>query len=714
VQGQRRLHAVPGRVAPAPGLISHDGGMPRLARLLAVLPVLALSLLVTGTAAAEAPLAVTGQVTDAAGVLGSGAGDVQDAIDRLRTDGDVQLFVVLVASFDGRTGSGWAAATAELSGLGGNDLLFAVAVEDRAYGYDVGQTVPPSDDAIAAVVSSHVEPELAAGDWSGAVVALADGLVDDSTTGSGTDPDSGSGGGGTALGVIAGIGVVGGGGYLLLRNRRRKRAATAQATAAARAAGPFPDESTEQLTYRASAALLELDEAARTSSLDLDFARAQYGEEPVAGFAQALAESQAELARAFTLRQQLDDEMAEDEAATRRMLAEVLRLTTAADERLDAQAEAFDRLRDLERTAPQVLDALGPQVAALQARLPQEEQRLTALRRRYADSALAPVADNVEQARARLAVAEQEVGEARADLQAGNAGRSVAALRAAEDAVAQSGTLLDGIGRLGSDLDAAAGRIAAVRAETETDLAEARALLTGPAAGGAGSGLGPLVARAEAALAAADAGGQAAAGQRTDPLAALRRLEEADAALDQALAGARDAAARARRAAGALEQTVLTARSTIAAAADFIGTRRGAVGPEARTRLAEAQRHLDAAVAGGPADPVRALGEAQQAAALAQHALDLAQADVSRWSTGGSLGPRYGGGGRTGVDLGSLVLGGILFGGGGQRGDGFGGGGSRGGSRGGGGSFGGGGSRRSSGSFGGSGSRGRRGGGGRF
>jgi hypothetical protein len=203
-------------------------------------------------------------------------------------------------------------------------------------------------------------------------------------------------------------------------------------------------------------------------------------------------------------------------------------------------------------------------------------------------------------------------------------------------------------------------------------------------------------------------------------MAALRQLEEADIALEQALAVARDAEQRARRAAASLDQALLTARSGIAAAGDFISTRRGAVGPEARTRLAEAQRHLDLALAQGRTDPVGALREAQQADALAQQALQRAQADVSGWGGGGygsggfgggGYGPGGFGGGRGGVDLGSLVLGGILFGGGGAGGYGGGsGGGSRGGSFGGGGGGSRGGGRRP-GSFGGSRSRGRSGGG---
>jgi tetratricopeptide (TPR) repeat protein len=383
------------------------------------------------------------------------------------------------------------------------------------------------------------------------------------------------------------------------------------------------------------------------------------------------------------------------------MLGEIIRLTEAADARLNAQAEAFTRLRDLENTAPQVLEALAPRIAALRQRLPQEEQRLAELRRRFADPAVAPVRDNVTEAQARLAAAEQEVNEALDALGAGRPGEAVGDIRAAEDAVAQTTTLLDAVGRLATDLDAAAGRVAAVRAETEKDIAEARSLV----AAGNRSGLGPQIARAEAALTSADA---ALSGPQPDPLGALRQLEEADIALEQALSVARDAQTQVRRAAAGLDQAVLTARSTIAAAADFISTRRGAVGPEARTRLAEAQRHLDVAVDMGRDDPMTALREAHQATTLAQSALDRAQDDVSTWSGGygggpGGFGGGYGGGYRRGgVDLGSLVLGGILLGGGRGGGRGFGGGF-------GGGGFGGGGGRSGGGGFGGGGT-----GGGRF
>ncbi|MGY1746087.1 TPM domain-containing protein [Blastococcus sp. SYSU D00695] len=671
-----------------------------LRRFSAVLAVTGAVVLTGPAALAEPPVDVVGQVDDRAGVLSdSGEADVQEAVDRLETDEGVELRVVFVDTWDGLTRQQWADQTAARSGLDDTDVLFAVAVDEREFGYALGDSVDVTVDEVEDFAASDVKPEFRDGDWAAGAVAFADGL---------RDAVGGGGGGGLgALAVVGSLAVLGGGAYLVLRSRRR--GAAAPPVKRLERHDPHAGVPTEQLQAQASTALLELDEAVKTSQLDLDFARLQYGEDAVTGFAEALAQSRQELTRAFTLRQQLDDEIPEDEPTTRAMLAEMLQLTAAADARLDAQAEAFDQLRDLEKNAPQALEALAPRITALHGRLPADAQRMAELQRRYSPAALAPVADNLEQARARLAAAEKEVAEARTALDSGATGAAVGDLRAAEDAAVQTGQLLDAIGRLAADLEAAVQRIPAVRADTEQDLAEARALV----ASGDRSGLQPQIARAEAALAAADEAG----GALPDPFTALRRLEEADVALEQALGVARDAQTRARRAAASLDQALLNARSTIAAAGDFIATRRGAVGPEARTRLAEAERHLDAAARLGRTDPVGALQEAQQADAMADQALQRAQADVSSWNSGygggfgggGYGGPGYGGGfggggfagpgyGR-GPDIGSLVLGGILFGGGGgggyRRGGSFGGSGRRSG----GGSGGGGGRRTGGGSF---------------
>lgn len=616
-------------------------------------------------AAAEPPFRVGDEVTDRAGVLGSDAGRVREATRRLRADEGTQLFVVFVASFDGADGQRWADDAARLSQLGDGDVLFAVAVDDRAYGYSLPEDVAGLGDR----VNRDVEPLLASGDWAGAAVAFADSL-------------GGGAGSGFPVGallcvvaVVVGLVLV----VVVAVRRRRRTAAPAVAT------GP-PPVPTAELSRRAASALVAVDDAVQTSDQELAFAQAQFGDEAATGFRAALDQARGELQQAFTLRQRLDDAQPEDEPTRRAMLTRIIQLCEAADQRLDAQAEEFDRLRALERTAPEVLAALTPRLAALTARLPQEDERLAALRGRFAATALATMTDSLAQARHTLEAAGTELAQARQAVDAGRPERSVVSIRSAEDAAGQVEKLFESNARTAADLEQAGPRVSAARAELTQDLDEATALLPT----GHPDDLRAAVARATAALTTAEA-----AMNGRDPLAALRVLDEARAGLDRALDAVREARAKRERAAALLDRAILAATSAISAADDFIATRRGAVGAEARTRLAEARRQLDAAVAASSTDPETALRYAQYADTLAQQALQLARNDVDGWSS-----PMSGRGGG-GIDLGSLVLGGILVGGG------------RGGFHGGGG-FGGGGGGWSPGSFGGSGTRGRHGGGGRF
>ncbi|MHA6620598.1 TPM domain-containing protein [Pseudonocardia sp. DLS-67] len=631
-------------------------------RLFVLVGVLAMLVLSAGGAAADPPMRLDDRVTDRAGVLApDDVAAIQEAIEQLRAENNVDLFVVFVESFDGADGEEWAHESARLSQLGDEDALLAVAVVDRAYGLSVAAGFPVDESRLDQIRTEDVEPRLSAEAWAGAAVALADGLR------------SGGGGGfGIGLAVVGGVAVVGAGAYAL--HRRRRRAADA-APAPDLPPDEFSDVSTADLAYRASAALIEVDDAVRTSEQELAAARTHFGEDAVSGFAAALEQSRADMLQAFTLRQRLDDGEPEDERTARSLHAEIVRIATAADDRLDEQVEAFDALRGLEARAPGYVADLRTRLDGVRARLPQVEAAWTALRSRYAATALEPVDGDLDQARELLTAADAELAEAQEGL-GGDPAAAVVSGRAAEDAITQAEALLDGIGRRESELAAAAEQVPAARAEVELDLAEARAL--------PGAEIAPVVARAAAALTAAD---EAAGGTLPDPIAALRLLGEAGTALDQGIADAREAAERERKAVAALAQAVITARSGVAAAEDFVGTRRGAVGAQARTRLAEAHRHLEQA--GGP-DPVAALREAQHADALAQDALRLARRDVSQWSRPGMTSS-------AGADLAGMILGGILSGAaGGYRGH-----------RGGGGGF-------SPGSFGGSASRARRGGGGRF
>ena len=63
--------------------------------------------------------------------LGGRATEVRAALDTLRREDNVQLWVVYVDSFEGINAQDWADQTARLSDLGLNDMLLAVAIGDR-------------------------------------------------------------------------------------------------------------------------------------------------------------------------------------------------------------------------------------------------------------------------------------------------------------------------------------------------------------------------------------------------------------------------------------------------------------------------------------------------------------------------------------------------------------------------------------------------------
>ncbi|MFE2976239.1 TPM domain-containing protein [Streptomyces sp. NPDC059258] len=668
-----------------------------------------------------------GQITDRVGALGDRTGQVEDALDRLYDEQRVQLFVVYVRDFSGRSGQTWSDETADRNGLGQDDVLLSVATHDRQYAYSVDADSRLTDARLRDVAGTAIEPALRENDWAGAAIGAADGyasvLAGRPVTAPAITPgpaDPGTGGSDATgardfilpVAVVAGVGAVG-----VYAYARRKRRTTTRTTPAAtgwgRTAGaggaPEPPTPLPELDAQAKEVLVDTDDAVRTSEEELGFATAQFGEEAAKPFTAAVARAKDELTQSFRLRQQLDDAFPEDDATRRRMLEEILRRCATANEGLDTVSEDFDRLRALERTAPQALATVDATHRDLAGRVEAAESGVAGLRERYGEGAAAPVAADVEQVKDRLVFAGSAVEEARTAVEGGENSRAAVYIRAAEGAVGQAATLLDSVDRRAAELGEAAGKLPAALTETETDLADAGGLLEGTAEGASTADLRGRIARAEAVL--ADVRGAMAAGPY-DPIDALRRVEEADAALDEALAGARDQERGEAKARSLLDQAMLTARSAIGAAADYITTNRGAVGSQARTRLAEAQRRWERARELSATDAQGALAEAQQADALAGQAMALAEQDVRGFrSPQGPGGPGGlgggGGGGMGGAVLGGIILGG-LFGGGG-RGGGYGGGfgGGIGGGRSGG--FGGG-----PGSFGGGGTRGRRGGGGRF
>ncbi|MFD0042375.1 TPM domain-containing protein [Streptomyces anulatus] len=695
-----------------------------LTGLLAVLSAVCWLVLPAATARADDPVELSrdGQITDRVGALGDRTGQVEDALDRLYDDERIQLFVVYVRDFSGRSGQTWSDETANRNGLGQDDVLLSVATHDRQYAYSVDAGSPLTDEQLRDVAGTAIEPALRENDWAGAAIGAADGygsalagrpVTAPAITPGPADPGTGDSDSTGArdfilpAALVVGVGAVGAYAYA-----RRKRRTTTRTTPAAtgwgRGAGaggaPEPPTPLPELDGQVKEVLVDTDDAVRTSEEELGFATAQFGEEAAKPFTEAVARAKDELTRSFRLRQQLDDAFPEDDATRRRMLEEILRRCATANEGLDTVSEDFDRLRALERTAPEALATVDATHRDLAGRVAAAESGVAGLRERYGEGAAAPVAADVEQAKDRLVFAASAVGQARTAVEGGENSRAAVYIRGAEGAVGQAGTLLDSVDRRAAELGEAARKLPAALTETETDLADAGGLLEGTPEGASTADLRGRIARAEAVL--GDVRGATAAGPY-DPIDALRRVEEADAALDEALAGARDQERGEAKARTLLDQAMLTARSAIGAAADYVTTHRGAVGSQARTRLAEAQRRWERARELSATDAQGALAEVREADALARQAMSLAEQDVRGFGSmrgPGPMGGGGGGGGMGGAVLGGIILGG-LFGGGGRgggMGGGFGGGGRSGG-------FGGG-----PGSFGGGGTRGRRGGGGRF
>ncbi len=621
-------------------------------------------------AAATPPVSLgSSRVLDDAGVLSSSEErEIVARSEALSESSRLDLWVVYVDRFtDPSDPSEWGTETARLNGLGLNQYVLVVSTEGRTF-YLAGQSGGPvSDEQLARIEQDRIGPALGNDGWVAGAIAAADGLA-----------AAHGGGGGVNLGVVlfvlllaAVLGVLV---WLFVRARRRA------------AGGSAPAVPIEELARRAASALVQTDDAVKTSEQELGFARAQFGDEAAAEFEAAIAQAKADLDDAFSLQQKLDDDIPDTDDEMRAWTTRIIELCTHANAELDAKAEAFDELRKLEQNAPEALTRVQELRTEIAARVPDTTATLTALRQEYAADALATIADNPEQVTQRLAFADEQVARAEAAIGAGKGGEAAVSIRAAEEAIGQARALEDAVVRMQDDLRAAESQAAALLAEIDGDLAAAAAL---PDVDGRVTG---VVTATRQQTAAAQ---PLLTGAERDPLGALELLERANAQIDALLAGIRDEQERQRRAAQQLEQLLTHAQAQVSAAEDFITSRRGAVGATARTRLAEAGASIVHARQLAATDPATALSAAQRANELAAQAIRQAQNDVGAFGSGSG----NGGGNVMGAVLGGILLNSMLGGGGGRRGAGPA---MRSGGRGGG---------FSSGSFGGGATRTRRGGG---
>jgi len=618
---------------------------------------LIIALLVAPSAAAQPPFRLSTYVTDDAGVLnGAGRAAIQSATGKLYADRHVQLWVVFVDDFSGQPAVSWAQNTRSASDLGDFDALLAVATVDRSYAFLVPNRVRTiSSSQVDDLRRNQIEPALRRGDWSGAVVAAANGL-DRGQPATSSAPLL------IGLGVILVAVLVL---YVVVRFRRRRRRAAE--LAAARKVDATDTDALAALSLGALNDLsrwkvVDVDNAVRTSANELALTVEEFGEQRTQPFTRAVDNAKAALAQAFTVRQKLDDAIPETRAQRRELLTQVIVSAARADRELESQREAFEKMRNLVVNAPARLDGLTQQMVELTARIKPAEQRMTELRGEFDPAALTSVATNVTTAKDRLVFADQNLSRAR-DLAAkpvsGEQSPLVDAVQAAESALGQAQSLLDAVDSAANDIHHAVATLPSLIEDIQSGIGHADTQLQ--------SALKTKTAHTRELASARDAASRALDAARAngsaDPLGAFTQLTKADVDLNRLLATVAEEQATAERLNRAFEQALFTAQSRIHAVSDYIDTRRGSIGPEARTRLAEASRQLQAAHDKREVDISEAITRANTAATLADQAQSLADDDVR--SAQLAYTGRYGGGGNNmGAMMGGIIIGDMLGGGG--------------------------------------------------
>ena len=630
-----------------------------------------------GIAVATDPGHLAGNITDESNVLDASQEQaLEEQIAKLRDDSGVELFIAYVPDFTNPSDDvAWVEQTRDANNMSDSQYLIGIATDGGMF----AMAGPPSDGKISfsqqTDVTDAMLPALRNADWNGAVLAavaetrdlLIDGPARAAQAGMVTF---------IVIAIIAALVIV----FFVIRAIRKRRAAEAAKEA-----------KIQTLARDAGSALVAADDAVKSSRQELDFARAQFGDEITAEYQGVLDAAEQQLNEAFALKQKLDDENPDSDAERESWNAKIIELCTAATTALEAKKGQFDELRKLEENAPAALENVKRLRAAAGAEIDRADQILAQLAGVYVANVLSTVKDNPAQARSRMTFTDQRIAEAADAIAAGKTGPAALSIRAAEGAVQQATQLEDAVEALAKNLTDGEAKAAALVTELQNDLATAAQL---PDSTGDVS-----VAMGQTKQSIAHAQSLMSAAQR-DPLGALALLEAANTQIDGVVSQVRDREAKVQRARAMLDSMLTRARTQVSRAHDYELNRRGGIGDSARTRLAEARASLSRAEALRDSDPEGALREAQRAEQLASQAIQLAQSDVDRWYGGGG---GYGGGDDD--SLGAL-LGGILIGNsmGGRRGGGggFGGGGGIFGG-GGGGIFGGGSSGSSGGFFGGGG-----------
>ncbi|MGB3413215.1 MAG: TPM domain-containing protein, partial [Microbacteriaceae bacterium] len=551
-------------------------------------------------------------------------------------------------------GPEWADATAIANGLGQFGVLLVVAVDDRDYAISVDQLFPIDASAMSNIEQKYLLPSLSKSDWYQASAQFAEGMAQDfgltlqSVTGNTVNPttapttppiDKPSDSGLSAWWLLVpAVPIVA---TVVVVSRRKKKNGAADA----------PEKlSLKELGHRVSSALIGLDDAIKLSEQELGFAVAQFGKDATAEFRKALDEASENTKQAFKLKQLLDDHVKDTEAETRQWSTEILRLCDVANTALEAHEKAFEELRKLEENAPELVGSLQSELQSLQAEEAQIAATLQQLNTQYDAEALQAINQNPAQAKALLTFSSEQLALASSRLAEGKTSEVALALRATQQSLDQVIELNRAVNETGPALQQAQTQLDALRANVQQDLVNARSL-NATALVGIGQDLAQIQQESESTL--AQLSGR-------NPAADLARLDAVNTRLDQVMANTMSLVERRQRVVSTLAQALPAAERSITEARHYVTTRRGGIGVDARTRLADAEQKFTQAVSVQQSDPEQSLNLANQSISSAQLATRLATQDVQQTYGGNSGGPDLGG-------ILGFLLGSYMSGGGGNR-----------------------------------------------
>lgn len=614
-----------------------------------------------------------GGLSDTGNILGGDASRVQQALEDVYDETGSQVFVALTQNPNtrGLYFDEWVEAVFREQSIGSNDLLLIIDTEAREFSWTVEESYKLSDNQLENIMNTRLIPELREDKWAEGIIQAAEGIKEGFS-----NPGASSGGSILRLFrpslIIAVIFIVG---LLFFRNKGKR--GTSAETPEAKKQVPL-----KELEQQAGLKLVDVDDSIKSSEQELAFTEAEFGPQAVTEYRKVIREAKELLSKAFNNQQKTYD-LTEEDPERRRLVEEIISLTTKADEILDEKADRFKELRDLVGHVEEALPRIRSQFEQVKAAFPERKNLLDQLKQAYTLDALGEVHDDDEQAEELIAFTEERLANAKTSIEEGDKNQAAVSLRAAEDAVYQIDRYGEAITQMDRELQ-----------DAETDLRHqisyVRELTSNKTIDKP-----ELAAELAKAKTMNDALEQELLRRPNNPIKLLSELEKSVSGLEASLKGYQEQQEQERQLISRVQSTIKNTQNRIASVESYVATRRGNIGARARSLLDQANVELQHAHALIRENPQESYQHATRARSYADQASTLAQSDVGGYSQSRSMGG-------SGDLLTGAILSGILRGG-------FGGGGS---SRRSSGGFGGGSIR--TGGFGGSSRGGMRGGRGRF